>query len=173
MRDYFNEVQVMRAFNSGTLRGKAFPLSWKQPKQNWLIPDTEMVCESQREPLPGFGAWPGVGVIPLATFQGEVDGGGLKLPFFDVVSTGRVFYLFQAHYVLSQSKSFHPRLCFEGNKGGADKGEGEQKEPPWSWTSFFGGMKTWHSAVDTILQQNCSNKVAEIREPQASEQLNK
>lgn len=73
-------------------------------------------------------------MIPLPTFQGEVGVGGLKLPLFDVVLTGRIFHhailFFQAHYVLSQSMSFYRHLCFEGSKGGEDKEKWKEKESP-------------------------------------------
>lgn len=163
MRDYFNEVQVMRAFNSGTLRGKAFPLSWKQPKQNWLIPDTEMVCESHREPLPGFGAWPGVGVIPLATFRGEVGGGGLKLPFFDVVSTGRVFLSFSGSLCPLSVQEFPPTLVFWRQKGRGWQGRRGAKRTPLKLNIVFRGNEnlafcSGHYPPAKLQQQGCWDK---------------
>jgi len=73
-------------------------------------------------------------MISLPTFQGEVTGGGLKLPLFDIVSTGRVFhhaiFFFQARYVLSWSTSFYPHSCFEGGKAGEDKEKEKENETP-------------------------------------------
>lgn len=156
----------MRAFNSGTLRGKAFPLSWKQPKQNWLIPDTEMVCESHREPLPGFGAWPGVGVIPLATFWGEVGGGGLKLPFFDVVSTGRVFYhaiLFFRLIMSSLSPGVSTHACvLKATREGMTREKGSKKNPPEDEHHFLGNENlafcSGHYPPAKLQQQGCWDK---------------
>lgn len=69
--------------------------------------------------------------------------------------------------------SFYAHLCFEGGKGGEDKEKGKEKEISLKLNILFQGMKPWNSAADTILQQNCSNEVAKIREPRGSKQLNK
>lgn len=103
-----------------------------------------MICESHREPLPRFGARLGVGVILPLTFGGEVGGGGLKLPLFDVVSTGRVFHhaiLFFRLIMSSLSPGASTHTCvLKATRERMTREKGSKKNPP--GTSFLWGMKT-------------------------------
>lgn len=74
MRDYFNEVQVMRALNSGTARGKVLPCPGSSQNKSDLS-QTQEQSANLTESLPGFNTQLRAGVIP-SLLSGEVRRGG-------------------------------------------------------------------------------------------------
>lgn len=174
MRDNFNEAQVMRALNSGTVRGKAFPCPGSSQNKSDLSQTqkrsanpTESLC------LASTHSWGMVRSLP--SFQERSRRGGLNLPLFDAVSTGRGFHhsIFLSRLVMSSLSSWvstHTCVWMEPGKG--EQGKGEGKRSPWSWTPF---SREWNPKTVwlTLSSSKSSKGVAKIREPQASKQLNK
>lgn len=164
MRDYFNEAQVMRAFNSGTVRGKVFPCPGSSQNKS-DIPDTGAVCKPYWESLPGFNTQLRAAVIP-SLLPGEVRRGGLNLPLFDAVSTGRGFHhsIFLSRLVMSSLSSWvstHTCVWMEPGKG--EQGQGEGKRSPLKLNALFSGREIlkhcgWHCPPAKQQQRGCQDK---------------